>query len=95
MLCEHGPGFEGIFDINGPPAAGDMVHEYPPLRPSPLLAVLTLPCSWETAEPGRAARAALLWTQRQASKVKIERQQRDKQTILWKYKPGVFIPYAM
>eukprot|EP00752_Nemacystus_decipiens_P010794 g9601.t1 len=25
--------------------------------------------SWETAEPGRAARAALLWTQRQASKV--------------------------
>eukprot|EP00903_Cladosiphon_okamuranus_P015705 g14497.t1 len=25
--------------------------------------------SWETAQPGRAARAALLWTQRQASKV--------------------------
>lgn len=24
---------------------------------------------WEAAEPGRAARAALLWTQRQASKV--------------------------
>lgn len=35
------------------------------------LVVITLLFSWETAEPGRAARAALLWTQRQASKVHV------------------------
>lgn len=48
--------------------AADMINERPSL-PRLSLVVRTRPFSWETAEPGRAARAALLWTQRQASKV--------------------------